>query len=100
MKDTESRLQLFINLVYDGQGKALADALGIHPSIVTRWRQGREIKSGILAQMLQLGLNINWLLDPTNTDVREMFMSNEAGKLLYVKHFGEEMKETKPSQGK
>lgn len=82
----------------------LAEDLGITPPSVSAWMRGGDIRSTQLAKLLEIGLSINWLLDPLNTDPRQMFANNEAGRELARKHFGIvylSVEETmKPAEGK
>lgn len=102
--NTADKLRLFIALVFVSQQKALADALEISPGTVNAWLQGGSIRSDILGRLYQLGLSANWLIDSDNTDPRQMFANNEAGRELARKHFGLvylSMEENmKPAEGK
>ncbi|HRK04054.1 MAG TPA: helix-turn-helix transcriptional regulator [Chlorobiota bacterium] len=83
------KLRLVINLVFGGSGAEFAEFLGVNVSTVHHWMNGRTVRSEYLARLLQHGININWLLDDTWTDINGMFADNAAGTALRATYFGQ-----------
>lgn len=85
---THDKLLIFLNLVFPKKFSHFAEAIGVSASTVTRWLSGTEIGSDKLTAMIELGLNVSWLLDPKQQNILNMFADNAAGRALREKHFG------------
>jgi hypothetical protein len=83
-----SKLLKFLNLCYAKKFSTFAKEVGVSPASVTGWLGGTQIGSDKLVRMYALGLNINWLMDPDDTSVLNMFNETAAGQALREHHFG------------
>lgn len=85
--DSRTKFRLFLSLVYDGKQSYLADAIGVSSQAIHYWYHGGDVKADTLVKLLNVGLNIDWLLDPNDQNHRNMFASNQSGVELSKKHF-------------
>lgn len=81
------KLKMFLEVAYGGQSKDMADALKVNKSTVYRWLDGKDISMAYLSDLLELGLDISWLLDRNDYDMSRMFADNECGRRLREEHF-------------
>ena len=86
--EPKDKLRMFTALIFGSEQKALADAIGVSAPTVGAWLQGSDIRSSSLARLYRLGLNITWLLDDEDKDMRHMFAANRAGQHLAYMHLG------------
>lgn len=77
--ENASRLQIVIDLLYDGKVALLADDFGVKPSTVYPYIQGtKELGAIWLHRLACRGINIHWIA----TDEGSMFAPNQAGRQL------------------
>ncbi len=86
-QNTRIKLNTFVELVYDGQVNRLAEELHVHRSTVYRWLDSSDVGMSYLGQLLDLGLDINWLVSQHTMDLKGMFADNDKGRELREKHF-------------
>jgi len=78
---------MFLEVAYAGQAKDLADVLNVSKSTVYRWLEGKDVSTRYLSDLLDLGLDISWLVDRNDYDMSRMFADNDRGRSLKEEHF-------------
>jgi len=81
------KLRMFLEVAYSGQAKDLADVLNVSKSTVYRWLEGKDVSTKYLSDLLDLGLDISWLVDRNDYDMSRMFADNDNGGRLREEHF-------------
>ncbi|MBN9400282.1 MAG: helix-turn-helix domain-containing protein ['Candidatus Kapabacteria' thiocyanatum] len=81
------KLRMFLEVAYGGQVKDMADALKVSKSTVYRWLDGKDISTTFLSDLLELGLDISWLVDRNDFDMSRMLADNDSGRRLREEHF-------------